>query len=125
MTMANDETKRAVVGYFEAWTHNKPAEARAFLADDLQFRGPGAEIDGADAFYPALVDFAAMTRGARVVDLVVQDDRAALLYDCDLPEAVGTLRIASFFRVEKGKIRTYDTRFDATLFAKLRAARQA
>jgi hypothetical protein len=116
----SDETKNAVMGYFAAWTKNKPKEARTFLADDLAFRGPGASIDGADAFYPALVDFAAMTRGARVIDLVVQGDRAALLYDCDLPPPVGTLRIASFFRVANGKIASYDTRFDATEFRKLR-----
>jgi hypothetical protein len=65
------------------------------------------------------VNFAAITKAARTVDLVVEGDRAALLYDCDLPEPVGTLRIASFFRVEKGRIRNCDTRFDATELRKL------
>ena len=41
-------------------------------------------------------------------------DRAALLYDCELPAPVGVLRIAAFFLVENGKIRAYDTRLDAT-----------
>jgi ketosteroid isomerase-like protein len=44
-------------------------------------------------------------------------DRAVMLYDYDL---VGTLRIASFFRVANGKIAAYDTRFDATNVARLR-----
>jgi hypothetical protein len=69
------------------------------------------------------VGFAAMTRGARVVELLVSGDRAAMLYDCDLPPPVGTLRIASFFRVEGGKIRSYDTRFDATELSRLLAQR--
>jgi hypothetical protein len=52
---------------------------------------------------------------------LVERDRAALLYDCELPQPVGTLKIASFFRVEKGKIRTYETLFDATELRKLQA----
>jgi hypothetical protein len=56
-----------------------------------------------------------------VLDLVVEGDRAALLYDCELPQPIGTLKIASFFRVENGKIRTYDTQFDATELRKLQA----
>jgi hypothetical protein len=36
---------------------------------------------------------------------------------------VGTLRIASFFRVENGKIRWYETFFDPTEFRKLQARR--
>ncbi len=34
-----------------------------------------------------------------------------MLYDCELVGA-GTTRIASFFRVEGGKIRWYETQFD-------------
>jgi len=60
-------------------------------------------------------------RAARIVELVVEGDRAAMLYDCELPGPVGTLQIASFFRVENGKIRTYSTQFDATELRKLLA----
>src|SRR5579863_1377595 len=113
MTM-EDETRRVVQGYFAAWTAKNVHEAYALLADDLEFSGPTASYRSADAFRPALVNFAAMTKAARIVELVVEGDRAALLYDCELPPPVGTLKIASFFRVEKGKIRTYETQFDAT-----------
>jgi SnoaL-like domain len=116
-----EETRRVVEGYFAAWTANKPQEAYTFLAGDLHFAGPSATYESAEAFRPTLVGFAAMTKGARVIDLVVQGDRAALLYDCDLPDPVGTLRIASFFRVENGKIRWYETFFDATELRKLTA----
>jgi ketosteroid isomerase-like protein len=108
------DTRAVVEAYFAAWTANKPKEAYELLADDLTFRGPSASYASAAEFRPALVGFAAMTRGARVIELVVEGDRAALLYDCDLPEPVGTLRIASFFRVERGKIRWYETFFDPT-----------
>ncbi len=115
----HDETRRVVEAYFAAWTTNRVREARALLADDLKFAGPSASYDSADAFEPALLKFAAMTKGARVIDLIVDGDRAALLYDCDFAPPIGMLRIASFFRVENGKVTAYDTRFDATEFRKL------
>jgi SnoaL-like domain len=119
-----DETRKTVKAYFAAWTANQTDEAYALLADDLAFSGPGATYASAAAFRPGLVGFAAMSKGARILELIVEGDRAALLYDCDLPDPVGTLRISSFFRVESGKIRSYDTRFDATVLGKLLAQKR-
>jgi hypothetical protein len=50
---------------------------------------------------------------------MVDGDHAVLLYDCERPQPVRTLKLASFFRVAKGKIRTYETLFDATELRKL------
>jgi hypothetical protein len=116
-----DETRRIVERYFAAWTRNDAKEAHAQLAPDLEFIGPSASYKSADEFYPALVRFAAMTKGARIAELIVDGERAALLYDCDLPPPVGTLRIASFFRVSDGKIRRYETLFDPIELRKLQA----
>ena len=117
--MSEEQTRHAVEGYFRAWTNHDPGAAFEFLADDLKFAGPTAGYDSAGAFRPALNGFAAMTRSATVIELLVTGDRAALLYDCELPPPVGTLRIASFFTVKDGKITAYDTRFDATELRKL------
>jgi len=119
-----DETRRIVESYFAAWTSKRTRDAHALLADDLQFAGPSARYTSAADFWPALEGFAAMTRGARVIELLVEGNRAALLYDCKLPQPVGTVRIASFFRVEKGKIKTYETLFDPTDLRKLQAKTQ-
>ena len=116
------QTRAAVEGYFGAWTSNRVDDAFGFLAPDLHFAGPSASYESAEAFRPALVGFAKMTKAARIVELLVDGDRAALLYDCDLPPPVGTLRIASFFKVTGGKITWYETQFDATEFSKLIAA---
>jgi hypothetical protein len=116
-----DETRRVVESYFAAWTANRPDEAYALLAEDLEFSGPTNSYRSAEAFRPALVRFAAMTRSARITELLVAGDRAAMLYDCELPPPVGTIQIASFFRVEGGRIRRYETLFDATEFRKLAA----
>jgi ketosteroid isomerase-like protein len=116
----SDATRKAVEGYFHAWTTKKVAEAHAWLAKDLKFRGPTARYESADAFLPALEKFAAMTKSATLLELIVEGDRAAMLYDCDLAP-IGTLRIASFFHVKDGKITTYETWFDATELRKLAA----
>jgi ketosteroid isomerase-like protein len=120
-----DETRRVVQSYFAAWTSKNVREAHALLADDLQFSGPTASYRSAAEFWPALVNFAEMTVAARIVELIVEGDRAAMLYDCELPQPIGTLKIASFFRVDDGKIRIYETQFDATELRKVLAAKRA
>jgi ketosteroid isomerase-like protein len=114
-----EETRRAVLGYFEAWTSRDTDRAYALLAPDLEFVGPTARYASAEAFRPALINFAAMTRSAKLVELMVVGDRAAMLYDCELPDPVGPTRIASFFRVQDGKIAWYETLFDATELRKV------
>jgi hypothetical protein len=42
-----------------------------------------------------------------------------MLYECELPEPVGRIHIASFFRVAHGKICWYETLFDPTNFRAL------
>lgn len=118
----HDETRRVVEAYFAAWTSHRPDDAFELLADDLWFSGPSAEYRTRDEFRPGLVGFAAMTKRAEIVDLLVDGNRAALLYDCEMPPPAGTIRIASFFWVEHGKIKRYDTRFDAEGFRKLVAS---
>lgn len=114
--MSEDETRKAVEGYFTSWTANRVEDAEKWLAPDLHFAGPNASYSSAAEFHPALVRFAAMTKSATIVDLVVSGDRAALLYDCDLAP-FGVVRIASFFRVAGGKITWYETFFDPTKLA--------
>jgi ketosteroid isomerase-like protein len=116
-----NDTRKIVKTYFDAWTTNKIDEAYATLASNLEFVGPTASYKSAEEFRPALINFAKMTKRAQVVDFVVQGDRAAMLYECELPQPIGTLRIASFFKVENGKIRTYETQFDATELRKVLA----
>ena len=120
-----DETRRVVESYFAAWTTKDVPAAHALLAGDLEFSGPTASYQSADAFLPALAKFSEMSKWARIVELVVEGNRAAMLYDCELPQPVGKLRIASFFRVAKGKICVYETLFDATELRQLQARQRA
>src|SRR5437762_780159 len=114
-----DETRKVVTSFFEAWTTNDPHAARALMADDLDYSGPLNAYRTADALLPPLMKFAAMLRASRMIEIVVEGDRAALLYDCELPPPVGTLRSASFQRVANGKICSYRQAFDATELRKV------
>jgi ketosteroid isomerase-like protein len=96
MMTAEEETRRVVEGYFAAWTSNKVDEAYALLADDLAFWGPTASYQSAAAFRPALTAFAAMTKRAQATELVVAGNRAALLYDCELPRRSARSRSRRF-----------------------------
>lgn len=116
-----NETRGVVTRYFSAWTAKRVDEAYGVLAGDLRFWGPTASYDSAAAFRPALENFAAMASAARMLTLLVEGNRAAMLYDCDLPQPVGTVKIASFFEVRDRKIVAYQTLFDATELRKLAA----
>ena len=118
------DTRSVVEAYFNAWTSNRVDAAYACLAPDLRFVGPSASYTTAEAFRPALVGFAAMAKSAHIAELLVDGDRAAMLYDCELPAPAGMTRIASFFRVVNGKIAWYETLFDPVGFRALVAARQ-
>jgi hypothetical protein len=113
MTNSTD-TRTVVEAFFTAWTHNDARATRALMADDMRYAGPLNTYDTAEALFGPLMKFAGMVRGARMIELVVDGDRAALLYDCELPAPVGTLRAASFQRVAGGKIVSYLQAFDAT-----------
>jgi hypothetical protein len=113
------DTRVVVESYFSAWVNKRPDDAFKWLAEDLVFVGPTARYASAAEFRPALNGFSAMTRSAEIIELIVVADRAAMLYECELPDPVGTIHIASFFRVKHGQICWYETLFDATNFRKL------
>lgn len=115
----DDETRRVVEAFFAAWTARDERAARALMADDLRYEGPLNRYDTADALLGPLMRFAAGVRSATMIEVVVQGDRAALLYDCELGAPVGTFRAASFQRVSGGKITSYLQAFDATELRKL------
>lgn len=118
------ETRRVVEAFFDAWISKRTDDAYALLADDLHFTGPGVEYRSRAEFRPGLLGFAGLTTRAQLLELLVEGDRAALLYDRELPPPAGKMRIASFFHVAGGKITRCDARFDAEGFRKLLASLQ-
>ena len=92
------DTRTVVEGYFNSWVNKRPDDAFKWLADDLTFVGPTGSYASAAEFKPALNGFSAMTRRAAIIELTVEGNRAAMLYECELPDPIGLIHIASFFR---------------------------
>ena len=94
-------------------------DAFKLLDEQLEFYGSLGSSTTAAGFFAALMNFAKLTQSARMTSLVVEGQNAALLYDCSLPAPVGTLTIASFFRVRNLKIDRYETILDTAQVRKL------
>jgi len=111
--------KQVVESFLSAWTSKNERAARDLMADDLVFISPMSRYESADAFVGPLMRFAAALREHRVHQILVDGDRVAVYYDCIMPDPIGTLTTASFYRVENGKIREYRSVFDCTELRKV------
>jgi limonene-1,2-epoxide hydrolase len=114
-----NDTKRVVESFLAAWTSRNEAAARELMADNIVFISPMSRYESAEEFIGPLMRFASMLHEHRVHQLLVEGDRAALYYDCEMPPPIGTLTTASFYRVENGKIREYRSVFDCTNLRKV------
>jgi hypothetical protein len=99
------ESESLVMRYFHAW-HSHDFEAmRRCLADDVRFdMGRAPSFSNADDF----ADFCRRSPGMRDVTLleaIVTDDRAALLFEGVRDDSGARSRSAAFMRILHGKIR--------------------
>jgi hypothetical protein len=124
-TPAHTRTPAQLVdAYYAAWTNGSarfdPGTLRAILAQDLIFDGPlaGHRV-GADGFLKALESIAASVRSFTVVHRLEQDNRVAVMYDCDLTRPAGVTRFAEFFTVDNDRIQSIDLQYDGTEWRKL------
>jgi len=105
--------------YHNAWTNGDFHTARGCLADDLDFKGSIDTFHSADALMAPLRMFQSMLRQTTLIKAVFEEDRAALLYDCDTVTPAGVIRTAEFFTTAGGKISEIRLVFDATELRKL------
>ena len=112
-------TRQLIETYHNAWTSGDIATARACLTGDLEFKGSIDVFQRADDFVAALKQFQSMLRHATVLQSCFEQDRAALLYDCDTASPAGVIRTAEFFKTRGGKISEIRLVFDATELRKL------
>jgi hypothetical protein len=115
------DTKQIVTNYHNAWTSGDLEAARAYLDDDLDFKGSIDTFRRADEFIVGLTLFQKMLRGVNLVQSYFSESGAALLYDCDTINPAGVIRTAEFFTVKDGKIKSIRLVFDATELRRLMA----
>jgi YHS domain-containing protein len=111
------EARGVVEQYLAAYYGGDAHAARRYLADDLQFAGPGAAFSSADAYLRASAHALRAMRGAQTHKVFVDGADVGVFHDLRLDHPVGSLAIASWYHVEGDKIAAIRTVFDAAPFA--------
>jgi ketosteroid isomerase-like protein len=97
--------------YIEAWRAADVDRLRSILADDVSFRGPLAEIDGADAYAASISGLFQATREIVVHHVWADGDDVLTWFDLHLTGAPAT-PVAQWCHVEKGRVRRVRVAFD-------------
>ena len=98
--------------YFDAWQARDFSRLRSVLADDVDFAGPLARVQGGDDCLRGLQGMAQITTSLDVRK--VFHDEPDVLTWFDLATSVaGTVPVANWMRVEDGKVTRIRVAFDA------------
>ena len=111
-----NDTKHVVSTYLKSWSSGTldRDNARAMLADDIDFRGPLNTFTSADQVVAGLEHFAPTIERVEMIDELVVDDRAFSLFDVHFKGPMPPARFAEHFVVRDGKITRIRLVFDAT-----------
>jgi hypothetical protein len=109
-----ETTREDLVREYVAAAGDGRIEALAELVHpDATFGGTvGTETRGADAFVQGFRNLAPIVRRNEVRTLLVEDDRAAVLYDFVTDTSVGPVLCAEFLTFDDGLIRSSTLLFD-------------
>jgi ketosteroid isomerase-like protein len=107
-----DAARNTAATYFDAWKARDFARLRAVLADDVDFDGPLARVQGGDDCLKGLQGMAQIMTGLDVRKVFL--DGADVLTWFDLATSVAeTVPVANWMHVEGGKITQIKVVFDA------------
>lgn len=102
--MTTPSTPRDIaVAFTQAWAHQDFDGAVAFLADDVQFRGPSGEVSGKEAYMTALSRFAVDVTGIDFICALGDDEQAVVIYEATTSRH-GTNTFAERLVMRDGKI---------------------
>jgi ketosteroid isomerase-like protein len=107
-----DAAQNIAATYFDAWKAGDFARLRSVLADDVDFAGPLARVQGGDDCLKGLRGMAQIMTGLDVRKVFL--DGADVLTWFDLATSVAeTVPVANWMHVEDGKITRIRVVFDA------------
>ena len=101
-------TQQIIAHYYDAWISNDRDKARSLLADDLKFRSPSDNFDGADEFFDCCWKYAADFNEMPMVHEVYGEDRAYIAY------RIGDMVNGEFIRTRDGRISEIHVTFNVT-----------
>jgi len=110
-------TTEIILAYHRAFYSNKRGAVRKLLADKGSFNGPLNSFTNPDLFLDSAAIFMKLTLKTVVKKIFVDDNQACILYDSaySVP-SIPVLPIASWFKVESGKINFFRVHFDPSKF---------
>ena len=107
MTTASE----AATAYFDAWRANDPDRLRPYLADDVHFSGPLAEVDGADAYVRSIKRLFDSTTGLEIVKVFLDGPDVVTWFDLTV-EGAPTTPVVNWCHLEHDKITSVRVIFD-------------
>ena len=110
-------TKEIVLGYQRALGSGEWKSARAYLRDDMTFRGPIASYDRPEPYLEDQRKLSSIVKGIEMKKTFVDGDDVCLLYDMVTNTPAGTAFICEWHHVEGQKIASIRVVFDARPFA--------
>ena len=107
--------------YLEAFASGDSTTTRTLLADDFTFRGPMAEIDGADGFITETAPLASIVDGHDVLRLWEDGNEVCVVFDLNVrtPAGAGSVSMCEWLTVVDGLITSSRLVFDTAAFAAL------
>jgi ketosteroid isomerase-like protein len=117
--MATTQALETVARYFDLWSQKDYQGSRAYLADDLQFKGPFDTFRRADDLIRAVSRLGPIIKEIRSRKIFVDDRSVCVVYDMVTSTEADTVSIAEVFEVESGKITSILAFFDPRPFVPL------
>ena len=107
-----------VVAYLDAFTSGDSETVRKMLSDEFTFRGPMAQIDGADAFIEETAPLKMITRGYNMLRQWEDDGEVCSIYEflVETPAGAGGVCMAEWNEISEGKLASARLVFDTAEF---------
>jgi ketosteroid isomerase-like protein len=117
--MTNNQALETVEQYFKLWSQKDYQGSRAYLADDLYFKGPFDTFQRADDLIQAVSRLGPMVKEIRTRRILADGQSVCIVYDMVTSTPIGTAPIAEVFEVRSGKITSILAFFDPRPFVPL------
>lgn len=105
------DPKTIAAAYFTAWEAADVEQLRTILAEDVSFRGPLAQVEGADAYADSIRGLFTATEKIVVHKAWVDGDDVLTWFDLHMPGAPPT-PVAQWCQVHDGKVKRVQVTFD-------------
>lgn len=115
--MTDNNITEIVLAYHHAFYKNDRASVRQLLADKGSFNGPLNSFTNPDLFLDSATIFMKLTLKTVMKKVFVAGNQACIIYSSAfIVPSIPVLPIASWFKVDRGKIYFFQVHFDPSSF---------